>query len=70
MTDLDKLEKLKCSCPSEDARQCFLAHHPECRRVSDDVESLYDEAIDEVCECSCHYDDEDALDILDGKEFK
>jgi len=42
-----------CACRLLDARQCFLIRHPECRRNTD-TEALYDEMIDEECECSCH----------------
>ena len=42
-----------CACKSVDARQCFLLRHPECRRNTD-TEGLYDETMDEECECGCH----------------
>lgn len=50
---------MKCACKHNDARQCFLLRHPECKRRSDDTGTMYDEAIDCECECSCHHWDED-----------
>lgn len=44
----------KCACKSDDARQCFLLRHPECLRNSDDTDGMYDQSIDEECECGCH----------------
>ena len=60
--------EFKCCCPSGDARQCFLIRHPECRRNQDLEGSLYDEAIDEVCECSCH-DDIDLDEYYDSLDM-
>lgn len=55
-------KKAKCACKSHDSRQCFLLRHPECRRNTD-TEGLYDEMIDEECDCSCHEPtDHDSLD--------
>ena len=51
----------KCCCVRADARECFLHRHPECQRRTDSPgrEDLYEAAIDEVCECHCHYDERD-----------
>lgn len=50
-----------CACVHDDARQCFLTRHPECRRYSDDTHpsNQYEQAIDETCDCFCHQPDED-----------
>jgi hypothetical protein len=56
-------EDTKCCCRHDDARQCFLVRHPVAGR---DYDPIYDSAIDEACECSCHDQDMDEyFDSLD-----
>lgn len=59
-TSADGVER-HCCCLHSDARACFLARHPECRRFTDDVYPLsnYERTLDDQCECSCHYRDDD-----------
>ena len=63
---------MKCCCRHRDARDCFLARHPECRRTTDvgGPFDLYESAIDEVCDCSCHHDDDlDSVQAEVDEEF-
>jgi hypothetical protein len=58
----------KCTCQCIDARQCFLARYPACRRNTDG-RHLYDETMFEECECSCHspsFTDDEVDDYLDS----
>ena len=50
---------IRCCCKHTDARACFLARHPECRRFTDDLGTLYDSTMDYECECCCHREDDD-----------
>lgn len=65
----------RCCCVHPDARQCFLARHPECRRFTDDVipETNYERTLDDECDCCCHrdiYGDDDNDDYNDDqREF-
>ena len=64
---LERLVGRRCCCRHLDARDCFLARHPECRRTSDtgDRFDLYDSTIDEVCDCDCHHEDHDDFGLED-----
>lgn len=55
------MSELKCACQCIDARQCFLARNPKCRRNTDG-RCLYDETMFEECECVCHKDEQSFTD--------
>lgn len=59
----------KCACLHVDARACFLARHPECMRMSDDIGLMYDKAIDCDCECACHCEGDELLDGFMEQEW-